>query len=181
MLVRVDEQTKLVLDKQQFAPDGAMVSQMRFEEVSYSSNIPSADFDIPKSFTVVQGPRFGDPSQNVPEVVRGIGFAAKAPKFLPDGFSPVEGKAIEIKGVRTLHLLYSDGIRTVSLFENTGTSELDLQRLHPQAANVSGRDAQYAERGPTTLLTWTDGNLRCALVGEMPLDELEKIAASLAP
>ena len=37
MLVRIDEQTKLVLDKQQFASDGAMVSQMRFEEVSYSS------------------------------------------------------------------------------------------------------------------------------------------------
>ena len=83
--------------------------------------------------------------------------------------------------MRTLHLLYSDGIRTVSLFENTGTSELDLQRLHPQAANVSGRDAQYAERGQTTLLTWTDGNLHCALVGDMPLDELEKIADSLAP
>ncbi|MEO6836589.1 MAG: hypothetical protein ABI231_11895 [Candidatus Tumulicola sp.] len=181
MLVRIDERTKLVLDKRQFALDGSLVSETRFRDVRYTAGIPDADFNVPKEFAVVRGPTFGQPSKDVAQVVRNAGFAARGPTFLPEGFSPVEGHVIDVKSVPTLHLLYSDGIRTVSLFENAGAAGLDLQRLHPQPTSISGRDAQYAEQGPTTLLTWTDGPLHCALVGELRLNELQRIAASLAP
>lgn len=182
MLVRIDEATKLVLDKQQFAPDGSLVSEMRFQDVRYTADLPDADFSIPKEFELVRGPKFGEPSKNVAQVVRSAKFAARGPKFLPDGFSPVEGHMIDVKGVSTLHLLYSDGIRTVSLFENAGPSGLDLTDLHPQSASIEGRDdAQFAQRGPTTLLTWKDGSLHCALVGELGIDELQHIAASVGP
>ncbi len=180
MLVRIDEQTKLVLDKQQFASDGSLVSETRFQEVRYSSDIPASDFDVPKTYPVVRGPKYGDPSKDVAEVARSIGFEAHVPKLFPGGFSAVEGQAIAIKGVRTLQILYSDGIRTVSLFENSGDSGLDLQRMSPQATSVSGRPAIYAERGQTTLLTWTDGVLHYSLVGDLPIEELQKIADSLA-
>lgn len=181
MLVRVDERTKLVLDKQQFAPDGSLASETRFEDVRFSSDLPNADFSLPKDYAVVRGEKIGEPSKDVAEVVRDAGFSAAAPRFLPDGFTPLEGHVIAIKGIRTLHVLYSDGIRTVSLFENPGSSGLDLARLHPQAVKVGSRDAQYAERGTTTLLTWDDGPLHCALVGELPIDELARIAGSISP
>lgn len=181
MLVRVDERTKLVLDKQQFAPDGSLASETRFQDVRFSSDLPSADFNLPKAYPLVRGEKIGEPSKDVAEVVRTAGFAAAAPRFLPDGFSPIEGHVIAIKGVRTLHVLYSDGIRTVSLFENPGASGLDLARLHPQPLKIGDRDAQYAERGTTTLLAWNDGSLHCALVGELPIDELQRIAGSVSP
>ena len=76
-------------------------------------------------------------------------------------------------------MLYSDGVRTVSLFENAKAPSTDLSRYHAQATIVAGRDGEYAEAGPTTILTWTNGDLHCALVGEMQLDELQKIAASI--
>lgn len=181
MLVRIDEQTKLVLDKQQFAPDGSLVSEMRFQEVRYAPNPPTGDFALPKGLTVVHGPTFATPSKDVPAAVRAAGFTAAAPKFLPHGFSPIEASVVPIKGVRTLHVLYSDGIRTVSLFENDGTSAADLTALHPQPTQIAGRDAEYAERGPTTLLAWNYDNLHCALVGELPVAELQRIAASVSP
>ncbi len=179
MLVRVDEQSKLVLDKQQFASDGSLVNEVRFESIRYTADIPQADFDLPKQFAAVRGPTFGEPSKNVAQVVRSAGFPARGPRFLPDGFSPVEGHMIEVKSVPTLHLLYSDGIRTVSLFENTGDVAVNLQPLHPQPVSISGHDAHYAEQGPNTLLTWSDGPLQFALVGDLRLDELQRIAASL--
>ncbi len=179
MLVRVDLQSKLVLDKQQFASDGSLVSEVRFESVRYTADIPEADFRLPKQFATVHGPTFGEPSKDVAEVVRTAGFPARGPKFLPDGFSPVEGHMIELKNIPTLQLLYSDGIRTVSLFENAGEVAVDLQPLHPQPASISGHDAHYAEQGPNTLLTWADGPLHFALVGDLRIDELQRIAASL--
>jgi negative regulator of sigma E activity len=181
MLVRIDEQTKLVLDKQHFASDGSLVNEVRFESVRYTSDIPDADFNLPRAFETVRGPTFDEPSKNVAQVVRGAGFLARGPRFLPDGFSPIEGHMIEVKSVPTLQLLYSDGIRTVSLFESTGDAGIDLHRLHPQPADISGYAARYAEQGPNTLLTWSDGTLHFALLGDLRLEELRRIAASLEP
>ncbi|MBV8371813.1 MAG: hypothetical protein JOY69_01010, partial [Candidatus Eremiobacteraeota bacterium] len=144
MLVRIDEDTKLVLDKQQFASDGSLVSEVRYESVRYTSEIPDTDFNLPRAFETVRGPTYDEASKDVAEVVRDAGFPARGPKFLPDGFSPVEGHMIAVKGVPTLQLLYSDGIRTVSLFENTGATTVDLNPLHPQTAAIAGHSASYA-------------------------------------
>jgi negative regulator of sigma E activity len=181
MRMRVDRQSSLVLDKQEFATDGSLVSETRFESVQYASDIPPSDFTLPKQYTIVQGPTFGEPSQSPDAIVRGAGFAAREPKSLPEGFAPVEGNLIEMKGVRTIHLLYSDGIRTVSLFENAGPSAVDMNGLHPQSTDIAGHEAQYAQDGATALLAWTDGDLHCELVGELGREELQRIAASIAP
>jgi negative regulator of sigma E activity len=181
MLLRVDRATKIVLDKQEFARDGSLVGEVRFEEVSYTQAIPPADFALPKQYRLVQGPTFGEPPQNPDVVVRNAGFAARAPKTLPEGFAPVEGNLVELKGVRTVHVLYSDGIRTVSLFENATASTLDMSGLQREWTNVGARRAQYAEDGAMALLGWSDGALHYALVGELDLAELRQIAASVAP
>ena len=179
LLLRIDRQTKLVLDKQEYGPDGALVDEVRFESVRYTANIASSDFSLPKTFSRVDGPRFAQPSDDVNRVLRSAGFNTRDPKFLPEGFSPVEGKLVAIQGVRTVHLLYSDGIRTVSLFENATASGLEMTRMHPQATTVSGRPAQYAENGETTLLAWSGPGLHFVLVGELSLGELQRIAASI--
>jgi negative regulator of sigma E activity len=181
MLVRVDEQTKLVLDKQQFAADGSLVNEVRFEEVRIAPKLPDADFDLPHGYATVREPAFAVPSKDVAGVVRSAKFAARVPSFLPDGFSSVDGHLIDVKHVPTLHVLFSDGIRTVSLFESTGDAAVDLQPLHPKSLSLSGRDARYAEQGPDALLAWSDGSLHFALLGDLPLDELKRIAASLEP
>ncbi|MGC1379922.1 MAG: hypothetical protein WA814_02720 [Candidatus Baltobacteraceae bacterium] len=181
MMVRIDRQSKLVLDKQEFAPDGSLVSEVRFEEVRYAGAFPESDFALPKAYPTIQGPRFGEPSKNPDVVVRSAGFATREPKGLPEGFSPVEGNLVEIQGVRTLHLLYSDGIRSVSLFENVNDSTIDMTRFHPQPTSIGGRQAQYAEIGAMELLAWSDGSLHYALVGDLELAELQRIAASIAP
>ena len=181
MLVRIDRQTKLVLDKQLFGGDGSLVAETRFEQVRYGVDVPASDFAIPSDYPVVHGPDFGAPSDDPKGVTARAGFDARNPTFLPDGFSPVQASILEIKGVRTLHLLYSDGLQTVSLFENIKQSALDMSGLHPQSATIAGHNAQYAEQGPTILMTWRSGPLSYALVGELRLDELEKIASSIAP
>jgi outer membrane lipoprotein-sorting protein len=179
MLVRVDRETKIVLDKQEFAAGGAVIGETRLDHVRYAPVSPSA-FDVPKGYTVVQ-PRPVNGSSNDPDhVVRNAGFAARKPA-LPDGFSPLDGDLVDLRSIRTVALLYSDGIRTVSLFETATAVAPDMAPFHPEALNVGGRPAQYAEDGTVALLTWNDGTLYYTLVGELGKAELQHIATTITP
>lgn len=179
MLVRIDAATKLALEKEQYASDGAMVSQVRFQDVRYGVTIPDSAFAVPSAYTTVRDTNIGKPSDDVDAVVRDAGFSARCPHALPEGFTAVEGRIVHPKHLPTVHVLYSDGIRTVSLFEYSGSRALDLAGADPVATSVGGHEAHYLERGAATLLTWNDDALHYTLVGDLTLQELQKLAQSI--
>lgn len=178
---RIDAKTGLVLEKEQYAANGSLLSETHFKELRYVASIPMGIFEVPKGYTRVDGPARSLPSSDLAHVVQGAGFKAMGPKYLPEGFTPVEGDVIEIKGVRTLHLLYSDGVRTVSLFQNQSAAAVDFSHYKVNDTKIENHDAEYVEDGPTTLVTWSESGLHFTLVGELTLPELEKIAASVVP
>jgi len=181
MRIALDAETKLVLEKDRYAASGSVAHQMRFENIRYTSAIPAALFTLPAAgYTRKDGPNHGIPSNDLASVVRTAGFQAIGPKYLPDGFLPVAGDVSDIKGIRTLHILYSDGLRTISLFENARGAAVDLSKYPVHKAKVRSSDAQYVEDGPTTLLTWASGARHFALVGEISRDELVRIASSVS-
>jgi hypothetical protein len=179
ILVRVDRETKIVLDKQEFAAGGAMIGETRLDPVHYAP-VPSTAFDLPKGYTLVQPQRMNAASNDPDRVVRSAGFAARRP-VLPDGFSPLDGDLVELHGIRTVALLYSDGIRAVSLFETATAVTPDMAPLHPDALDVGGHPAQYGQDGALALLTWNDGALYYTLVGELGEAELLRIATAITP
>lgn len=175
----LDAQTKLVLEKDRFGSTGTVTSEMRFEQIRFTSAIPSQIFDIPAGYKRVRGQDEGLPSNDVQGLVKAAGFRALGPKYLPEGFVPIDGEVNDVKGIRTLHLMYSDGLRTVSLFENARGAAVDMSRYTVHSTKLQSKDAQYVRDGATTLLTWSDGNLHFALVGELTLGELTRIGASV--
>jgi hypothetical protein len=179
LFVRVDRETKIVLDKQEFAAGGGIISETRLDQVRYAPVSPAV-FDLPKGYAIVQPQRVNGSSNDPDRVVRSAGFAARKPA-LPDGFSPLDGDLVELRGIRTVQLLYSDGIQTVSLFETATAVTPDMAPFHPDALNVGGRPAQYAEDGTVALLTWNDGTLYYTLVGELGKAELQHIATTITP
>jgi negative regulator of sigma E activity len=180
MRIALDAQTKLALEKDRYAPSGSVAHQMRFEQITYTNAIPAAIFGVPSSgYQSKEGPSHGIPSNDLEAVVRAAGFPAAGPKYLPEGFLPITGDVSEIKGVRTLHVLYSDGLRTVSLFENARGAAVDLSKFSVHSTKVRSAAAQYVQDGPTTLLTWASGARHFALVGELSRAELVKIASSV--
>jgi outer membrane lipoprotein-sorting protein len=181
VMLRIDDATKIVLDKQEFGPQGALASELRFENIDFASSIPAADFVIPEGYAIVRGPTFGETFDRPDRAVRAAGFTVREPRSLPGGFVPIEGDLDDMQGVRTLHFLYCDGIRTVSLFESAQASTLEVTELRPRALRVGGRDAQYAEDGTTALLAWSDGSLYYTLVGEVGLVDLPQLAAAITP
>jgi negative regulator of sigma E activity len=180
MRVYVDAKTKLVLEKELYSASGALVSQMRFQALRYTNAIPSALFDIPKNMPTVAGTSHEVPSIDLATALKSAGFKALGPRYLPEGFTPLGGGVTTVKGVRTLHLLYSDGLRRISLFENKNDVAIDLSHFHTTTTQLLRNvPAEYVQVGPTTLLAWSEDGLHFALVGDVSLSELEAIGASI--
>jgi negative regulator of sigma E activity len=180
MRVSIDTQTDIVLQREKYSGSGSVSHEMRFEQIHYTGSIPAALFDVPP-YPRVDGPSHGLPSNDTRAIERSAGFKTHTPKYLPEGFLPVAGDISVVKGVRTLHMLYSDGLRTVSLFENDLGAAVDLSRYTVHTMDIGSRVAQYVEDGPTTLMSWGKGSMHFALVGELSRKELKDVAASIDP
>lgn len=177
--IALDLQTKLVLQRELYSPSGSVSHQMRFEQIHFTNAIPKEIFNVPGTYSRVEGPEVGTPSSNVEAAVRTAGFAALEPSYLPEGFWAIAGEVTDIKGIRSLHVMYSDGLRTISLFENARGAAVDLSQYSVHSAQIRSRRAQYVLDGPTTLMTWQQKGLHLALVGALSRDEMVRIASSV--
>jgi negative regulator of sigma E activity len=181
--VWLDSKTHLVLKKEEYHGNGAVASQTLFDDLRYTSSIPNSVFttDLPSGFTQQNGAEVSMPSSDIDRVIKDAGFKPYTPKDLPQGFTLANGTVENAGGVRTLHLLYSDGLRSISLFENATGAAADYGNLRPRTVRFEDHDGTYVEEGPTTLLTWKEHGLHFALVGDLLLPELLAIAKSVVP
>ncbi|GAC1441020.1 MAG: hypothetical protein NVSMB59_00080 [Vulcanimicrobiaceae bacterium] len=183
MRVWIDRETHLVLKKEEYHANGSVAALTRFDAVRYTNEIPASIFsvDVPADYTQVPGPEVGPMDTDVVRVIGLAGFRPYEPRNLPQGFTMTSGDVSAVNGVKTLHLLYSDGLRSISLFENATGAAADFGALRPTAVPFEGHEAQYVEDGPTTLLTWKEKSLHFALVGDLLRNELVEIAKSVVP
>lgn len=183
MRLWIDTETKLVLQKETYHANGSIGSRVQFDHIRYTRDIPPAVFAtaVPNGYAKVQGRQSGNPSTDLERVLKAAGFTPAGPHYLPEGFTIVSADVANVKGVKTLHLLYSDGVRSLSLFENPGNAAADFGATKPIATKVESHDAWYVSDGPTVLLSWKEAGLSFALVGDLDIKELKAIAASVIP
>lgn len=183
MRIWIDRQTKLILAKETYRGNGAVATRIRFDDIRYTSDIPADLFSTapPNGYSIVIAYRFSTLSTDIDKTTHAAGFEPLGPRYLPDGFSILSAELDDLNGVRTLHLIYSDGVRMISLFENADGAPADFGTAKPLETRVVDHDAQYVKQGSTTLLAWKDRGLSLALVGDLELNELISIAASVVP
>lgn len=183
MRLWIDRQTKLMLAKETYRTNGTVASRVRFDDIRYTRDIPPDLFSTttPTGFSFVIGYRFSTLSTDIDKTTHDAGFEAQGPHYLPDGFSILSAEVIDVNRVRTLHLIYSDGIRMVSLFENAAGAAADFGNARPVPIHFDGHDAEYVKQGPVTLLAWRERGLSFALVGDLDMRELTAIAGSIVP
>ena len=180
MRLWLDARSHLVLERKVFGDNGALLGEQRFENLAYTKNIPARIFEIPSNLKRIERTIHRRPSNNIAAVLRTLPFKVRRPHYLPDGFIAVAANRTVDEGVPQAHLLYSDGIRMISLFENAGAS-LDLDGLRARTLRFGGISGKLASRGSTSLLSWSKNGMHYALVGSLDSGELAKIAASVAP
>ncbi|MBV8368390.1 MAG: DUF4367 domain-containing protein [Candidatus Eremiobacteraeota bacterium] len=182
MRLWIDAETHVVLAKEAYHNDGSLAWRTRFDDIRYTDGIPQSIFTsaTPAGYATVTGRSYQQPQTN-PNAIPDAGFKPIKPKYLPEGFVLVGGDVNDAKGVRNLHLIYSDGIRTLSLFENATNRIADFEGMKPQTINFDKHDAKYVRDGPTTLLAWREEGLAFTIVGDLDLKDLVSIATSVVP
>lgn len=183
MRLWVDAKTHVVLGKEEYHGDGSLAWRMRYDAIRFTADIPRQIFteSTPPDFVSVRGRSFAHPSEDLTRAISECGFSPVGPKYLPEGFAVTTAALTDLKGVKNLHLIYSDGIRTMSLFENASDRRVDFGSMQPHTTSFEGHTAQYITDGPTTLLSWRERKLAFTLVGDLDLKDLVKIATSVVP
>jgi negative regulator of sigma E activity len=178
----IDADTHLILQKEAYHANGTIASRVQFDSIKYTRAMPAEIFatPVPAGYQVVRGGSSGPTSSDVERVIKEAGFTPAGPRYLPEGFTIVSADVTTVKNVKTLHLMYSDGVRSLSLFENAQSAAADFGGLKPSSTSVERHHAWYVNDGPTTLLSWKDKGLSFALVGDLDLKELRAIAASVS-
>jgi negative regulator of sigma E activity len=179
----IDTQTKLVLRKETFHADGSIATSSRFEELRYTEKIPEDIFstNVPEGYTQVTEAEREAPSLDLDRVSREAGFKPASPADLPEGFALVGASVETVNGVKTVHLNYSDGLRTLSLFENAAGAEADFGGEKPRSIALGEDQGKLVEHGATTLIAWKEKQLTLMLLGDLSRAELARIATSVIP
>lgn len=178
-----DKHTHLIVERETFDSEGSIESNMQFETLRYTNRMPPTLFstDPPLGWVVVANDRPQAPRRSLRETIAEAGFKAIEPSVLPDGFSLIAASLPEIRGVPMLHLLYSDGIRTLSVFENTKDSAVGFHGYVARSVNVDGHAAKAMTDGADALLTWRGNDeITFTLVGDLTDHELLTISHMLS-
>lgn len=180
MTLWFDEKTHLIVGKEAYHKDGAVSYQMRFETLRYTADIPRNVFSIavPSGYTRIARDQREAAAQKAASDTDD--FRPHELRSLPDGFRLVSVTHPRINTVRMAHLLYSDGVRSVSVFENEKDAVASLHGYTPDVVQIGHQQGRIISSGPNSLLTWRGNDkITYTLVGDLSEQELMKIADSL--
>lgn len=182
MRIWIDAQTYVVLAKEAYHSDGSLAWRTRFDDIRYTDGIPEAIFagGVPPGYASVNGRSYEQP-RTMAVAVPNAGFRPFTPRYLPEGFALAGASVSVVNGVKNLHMVYSDGIRTLSLFENSTNRPIDFGGLPSRKTSFDEHEATYVRDGPTMLVAWREHGLSFALVGDLDLKELQQIGTSVVP
>jgi outer membrane lipoprotein-sorting protein len=177
----LDSQTKLVLRRETYSPDGTIETKSNFDNVRFVNDLPSSLFDltVPAGMQVRQGTTYGTAGKDLASIQSTLNFSVVSPQYLPDGFSLEKTSLGDQSGIQTIQLLYTDGLRDFSVFENSTQRLPKLDNSSP--IDVGDASGQTAELAGETLVTWNAGGLNVTMVGDFTPRELARIGASIRP
>ena len=96
-----------------------------------------------------------------------LAFDPVPPRYLAEGAVLEEGHLIAGNTEGALHLAFTDGLNAISLFERPVTGP-----------SAPGQEIRVGT-GQEKVIAWTLGTLADTLIGDLPVEELRKIAQSV--
>jgi sigma-E factor negative regulatory protein RseB len=169
----LDEATSLLLRREQLDAGGRTVRAVGFTSIgepavgTFVGSLPAEAPQTPARSTNRQ-----------PRVLDEVAAPYRAPASAGDEFR-LAGRYNEAHD--TLHLFYSDGLFSVSVFEQQG--ELDPSGLPAggESRTVAGRDVRQYRTPGGSVLVWESGDVVYTAVSDAPLDQLDDVLADFTP
>lgn len=175
----IDTQTSLVLKREARQADGSPVRSTSFSEITFNPPTSRAQFTYQPS-PDVKVVSLAPPSrrQNPRTAHQLIGAPAPFPQRFPAlGFACYGALSHEENGQPTVHLLYEDGLLTLSLFVDRQARQAALRNA--QSVRLNGQVAWLRTDPHFTVLRWAKGGLRYTLVGDLTAKAMLKVGHDL--
>ena len=148
----IDAHYYVVLKSELRNSAGAPISISAFRQIAFEpKDISDSAFDVRLDIRPPDNP------------VRKLGFEVVKPKYLPKGYSFVRMSTLEFDGKNAAHLMYTNGINTISIFER----------------KRGGRDFGPWKAGIANVLRFDRGNITFTIISDIDKREMRKIADSL--
>ncbi|MGH8777109.1 MAG: sigma-E factor regulatory protein RseB domain-containing protein [Jiangellaceae bacterium] len=164
----LDGESALPLRREVYDEDGATRTASAFVEIRLESPTP---------VRALRGDatRLTGTSLYHADLARLRGSGWSCPDSLDGGLVLYEAKRVG----DAVQLSYSDGVVTVSVFEQPG--RLDPTRLHGFAAREVDGGVIYSSSGPPAQFTWSVGDWVVTVVADAPADTLDAVLAAMPP
>jgi hypothetical protein len=169
--LHTDEETGLVVRRETFAPDGRPLRVVAFTQLRVAQGVllpPDAE-GLELEVASLAPAELAE--------LRARGFVA--PEQLPDGYELLGGYEFEGADVPTLHLVYADGLYTLSVFQQQGRL---AARALDGATELRTEDGGAVWRWPGSeprQVIWSGGGLTFTGLTDAPVDELLTVVSGL--
>jgi len=180
----VDESTSVTLASEDFDCHGHFRSSSRLLEARFSPVPDTSVFLPPSGVTTSFAEEPASEPMERPALERRLGFAVKMPTGVSKRFR-LRGLYLSRCpygcGMVSAQMRYSDGLRSFSVFETVPCDCACVSRkVCAQDADLDEQTSCFvAEYGTGTMVSDTMGDVLVAVVGELPREDLLKIATSL--
>jgi len=148
----LDQSTSLLLRREQLDTRGRTVRSVGFTSIGSTSRQP--------------------------RVVREVAAPFRAPGTAGDRFQ-LAGRYDEDHG--TLHLFYSDGLYSVSVFEQEGDLDPAGLPAGAESRTVDGRDVRQYRTPGGVVMVWQSGEVVYTTVSDAPVDQVDRVVANFGP
>ena len=149
----IDRENYVVMGTQVESPSGRVVNKSQFTKIEFNpANISPSIFKI--SGKIEEPAKPAQPAS----------FKVLKPTYIPAGYRLIGMGSLTIQQLTCVHLQYSNGVSTISLFERKADPEPIAPRVDGKLLNV---------------YTWTRGGIHFTLIGSVPRSELRRMAGSL--
>ena len=168
----LDESTSLLLRREQLDTRGRTVHAVGFTSIGGPAGtlvgaLPTEAPHAPARSTSRQ-----------PHVLHDVAAPFRAPRAAGDRFQLV-GRYDEAHG--TLHLFYSDGLFSVSVFEQKGALDPTGLPAGAQPRSVQGRDVRQYRTPGGIVMVWQSDDVVYTTVSDAPVDQIDHVLADFSP
>jgi len=171
----IDKKTYFTLRKEKYNLNGEPISLFYYKKIQFNKYFPRKRFyqELP---SLPQNPET-HPFQtyySLEEIKRKINFSLSLPEYFPRSYVFQEA---ELMGDRkTVKLIYTNGIDIVVLFQRP---RIDVAMRYHRELMFRGMKMRFREGIYGNTLVWSSSGKTFVLIGELPLDEMLKIARSM--
>jgi sigma-E factor negative regulatory protein RseB len=168
----LDASTSLLLRREQLDARGRTVRAVGFTSIGEPAGAFIGAFPA-------EAPRAPARSTNrQPRVVEEVTAPFRAPGTAGDGFR-LAGRYDE--GDDTLHLFYSDGLFTMSVFEQEGDLDPTGLPAGAESRTVDGRDVRQYRTPGGVVMVWQVDDIVYTTVSDAPVDQIDGVVADFGP